>query len=246
MFTTQTRNNANFVISELKNSGITNKLIQDAIVLVAFKESKFLPQVEKCYNNTSNVNIRKFFSRMRNQSDDFINDLKKDCKKFFDYVYNGIAGNGPEDGYKYRGRGFHQITGESNYRYYGNLTGYDILKEPDLVLQPKIASAVLSQYYLSTPKNWLKKNYGYNDLNAVNNWMDAKKIIYHVTAGIGKSKTSLFENDATGGWKYINQFEKKILGDLSGTNQIITNLVIATGFFFLLRKPLMTWIKKNF
>lgn len=246
MFTTKTRNNANFVLSELKQAGITNKLIQDAIVLVAFKESRFEPQIEKCYGNTSNSQIRKIFSRLRNQSDDFITNLKKDCKKFFDYIYNGVAGNGPEDGYKYRGRGFHQITGEANYRYYGDLTGYKIVDNPDLVLQPKIASAVLSQYYLSTPKNWLKTNYGYNDLNAVNNWMDAKKIVYHVTAGIGKSKKSLFETDATGGWKYINQYEKKILGDLSGTNQTITNLIIATGVFFLFRKPILRWIKNLF
>ena len=238
------KDNSKIVLQELTQQGIKNPLIRDAILLVAFKESGFLPKVEKCYTNTNNDSIRRIFSRLRNQNDEFINNLKKDCKAFFDYVYNGVAGNGPDDGYNFRGRGFHQITGEANYRLYGSLIKQDLLKNPDLVLQPKIASQVLAQYYLATPTNWLKKSYGYNSLNDVNNWNDAKKIIYHVTAGIGKSKKSLFETDATKGWQYINQNEKKILSGLSENNDWLTTLVLIGSIVFFFSKSGQSWIKK--
>jgi len=238
------KNNSNIAVKELTAQGITNKLIRDAIILVSFKESGFIPQVEKCYSKTPNKSIRSYFSRLRNQSDDFINNLKKDCKAFFDYVYNGIAGNGPDDGYTYRGRGFNQLTGEGNYRYYGKLINQDLLKTPDLVLQPTIASQVLAQYYLSTPVNWLKRNYGYNSLNEVNNWNDAKKIIYHVTAGIGKSKKSLFETDATKGWAYINKNEKSILSGLSDNSDWLVTLGLIAGVVFFFSKAGKPWIKK--
>jgi putative chitinase len=45
-------------------------------------------------------------------------------------------GNGDEltkDGWKYRGRGYLQTTGKSNYEFFSNFIGEDCVSNPDLV-----------------------------------------------------------------------------------------------------------------
>jgi putative chitinase len=51
-------------------------------------------------------------------------------------VYGDRMGNGNElsgDGWKYRGRGYFQLTGFNNYRDFDKFVNDDILKNPDLV-----------------------------------------------------------------------------------------------------------------
>lgn len=53
-------------------------------------------------------------------------------------VYANRMGNGLEasgDGYKYRGRGFIQLTGKSNYQSFKNDSGIDVINNPDLLLE---------------------------------------------------------------------------------------------------------------
>jgi len=54
------------------------------------------------------------------------------------FVYANQNGNGNEqsgEGWKYRGRGFIQITGKENYFRLSNDTDIDFLKNPDLLLE---------------------------------------------------------------------------------------------------------------
>lgn len=48
------------------------------------------------------------------------------------------------DGYKYRGRGYAQITGKDNYKRFGDLLGVDLVSDPDKALDPLIAFKILS------------------------------------------------------------------------------------------------------
>jgi len=51
-------------------------------------------------------------------------------------VYGGRMGNGPEatkDGFKFRGRGYIQLTGKDNYKAFDGFVPEDILSNPDLV-----------------------------------------------------------------------------------------------------------------
>jgi putative chitinase len=60
--------------------------------------------------------------------------------------YEGRADLGnvnPGDGKKFAGRGFVQLTGRRNYADWSRRTGLDLLKEPDLVLQPAVAARIL-------------------------------------------------------------------------------------------------------
>ena len=57
-------------------------------------------------------------------------------EKIANLVYGGRMGNGPEasgDGYKFRGRGFIQLTGHDNYKAFSTAIGEDCVANPDLV-----------------------------------------------------------------------------------------------------------------
>jgi len=57
-------------------------------------------------------------------------------QKIASKVYGGRMGNGPEstgEGYKFRGRGYIQLTGKDNYRAFGTAIGEDMTANPDKV-----------------------------------------------------------------------------------------------------------------
>ena len=57
-------------------------------------------------------------------------------EKIANLVYGGRMGNGAEatgDGYKFRGRGYIQLTGKDNYTAFGKAINEDIVSNPDLV-----------------------------------------------------------------------------------------------------------------
>ena len=54
----------------------------------------------------------------------------------------------PGDGKKYIGRGYIQITGRGNYKVYSQLTGHDLISNPELLNDPKIAAEVSVKYML--------------------------------------------------------------------------------------------------
>ena len=77
-------------------------------------------------------------------------------EKIANKVYGGRMGNGLEasgEGYKFRGRGYIQLTGKENYTAFGKAIGEDILANPD-----KVAStyALLSAAWFFS-KNGLHK-----------------------------------------------------------------------------------------
>lgn len=57
-------------------------------------------------------------------------------EKIANLVYGGRMGNGAEstgEGYKFRGRGYIQLTGKDNYAALGKAIGEDLVANPDLV-----------------------------------------------------------------------------------------------------------------
>lgn len=73
-------------------------------------------------------------------------------EKIANRVYGGRMGNGLEasgDGYKFRGRGFIQLTGKENYTAFDKTVPEDILANPDLVA---------TKYALASAAFFFKKN----------------------------------------------------------------------------------------
>jgi peptidoglycan L-alanyl-D-glutamate endopeptidase CwlK len=60
------------------------------------------------------------------------------------YDYRSDLGNqGPPDGARYKGRGFIQLTGRSNYEQLGRVVGVDLVNQPELANDPATAAAIL-------------------------------------------------------------------------------------------------------
>lgn len=74
-------------------------------------------------------------------------------EKIANRVYANRMGNGDEasgDGWRYRGRGFFQLTGKNNYQRYGEMADIDLVKHPevlekDLTKSVKVAAAFFSK-----------------------------------------------------------------------------------------------------
>lgn len=51
------------------------------------------------------------------------------------------------DGYRYRGRGWIQLTGRANYQQYGFKLGLPLAEQPDLAARPDVAARVAARYW---------------------------------------------------------------------------------------------------
>jgi putative chitinase len=79
----------------------------------------------------------------------------KNPEKIASRVYGGRMGNGDEttkEGFKFRGRGYIQLTGKSNYTNFTKFIGEDCVVNPDLVsTKYPLASAA---FFFNNNKLW--------------------------------------------------------------------------------------------
>ena len=69
-------------------------------------------------------------------TEDLAKQYERKPEKIANRVYGGRMGNGPEatgEGYKYRGRGYIQLTGKDNYKAFDAVVPENITESPDLV-----------------------------------------------------------------------------------------------------------------
>jgi predicted chitinase len=157
-FSGQEARNIDLLVDAMNDFGITDPMTQIGILSVIGKETNYIPKSETTYSNTSPHRIRKLFrDRVSHLSDDEINKLKKDDEKFYNLIYAKTVGNDKNgtndgDGYKYRGRGFNQLTGIGNYRKYGGLIGKDLVSNPDEANNPRTAANIAIMFFTKGKK----------------------------------------------------------------------------------------------
>ncbi|MFN8397969.1 MAG: peptidoglycan-binding protein [Bacteroidia bacterium] len=86
-------------------------------------------------------------------------------EKIANRVYANIIGNGNEasgDGWKFRGRGYIQLTGRTNYKAFADFSGIDVVTNPDQVASTyPLASA--ADYFNRVAKIWPTADQGTSD-----------------------------------------------------------------------------------
>jgi len=148
--------------------------IPDAVLLQ-------IPETAKKFNITNNLRLAHFLSQCGHESGGFkavsenlnysADGLKKIFGKYFPgnlnesyarqpekiaaRVYASRMGNGDEttkEGFKFRGRGYIQLTGKSNYTNFTKFIGEDCISNPDLVATKyPLASAAI---FFDSNKLW--------------------------------------------------------------------------------------------
>lgn len=207
--------NIKHILKSCEIKGITNRYAKAGILAVVSKESSFAPKSEIGYGNTPNDRIRKIFgSRLSRYNEAELNTLKANDEKFFNVVYGGMYGNEDSgDGYKYRGRGFNQLTFKANYKKVATDIGVDIVLNPDLMNTIEVASLGLIQYFVNSFKKMphdISDYYGVRTLNNFINLSTAVNCIYHANAGWGKSVVQI-NSDPTGGLKKATERSESLL-----------------------------------
>lgn len=145
--------NIKLIIDEMEKAGIKDPLAQIGILSVISKENGFRTFKEIGYCNTSNTRIRSIFGkRTTKYSDSELNKLKCNDPAFFDAMYGRNSGMSlgntePGDGWKYVGRGFNGLTGRANYSKYGSMVGLDLVGNPKLMEDPRVAAKVAIAFF---------------------------------------------------------------------------------------------------
>lgn len=148
--------------------GITDPRAQANILTQIEAESNFTPQSEKLNYNAKE--ILKLFPNKFNNLKDAESIVSKGKEALGNRIYGSRMGNSAKEGYKYRGRGFIQLTGKDNYKKYGKLIGKDLVNNPELANDPEIAREISLAYFQD-------KNIDLTNLGQVN-----KAIVYKKSA----------------------------------------------------------------
>jgi len=141
--------------------GITTNLrLAHFLAQCALESTGFTATVENL--NYSAQRLLQVFPKYFKNVD--VNAYARNPQKIGSRVYANRMGNGDEasgDGFKYRGRGYIQLTGKNNYQSFSNFVGEDCVANPDLVAAKyPLASAA---FFFNSNKIWAICDQGADD-----------------------------------------------------------------------------------
>ena len=167
--------NLDLVKASLQKQGITDpKMIAATIGNVMKETGGKVTEENLNYGKTSNERIRSIFgARASGKTDAELDEIKKDPSKMGEMMYGSTTKIGqqmgntePGDGFKYRGRGFVQLTGKNNYAAASKaIYGDDrLVKNPDMVNDPQVAADV-SAWFMKRGQGGMAKKLGIDTAN---------------------------------------------------------------------------------
>lgn len=136
-------------------------------------ETGWLKYTEEGFSYSAEALIKTF--RIYRRNPDLAKQHARKKELIANTVYGGRAdlGNTEEgDGWKFRGRGFIQLTGRYNYHKYGDAAGIDLINDPDIIKRDLTKSVEVAAAFWKT-----------NGLNAYADQNDAAKVSRGVNRG---------------------------------------------------------------
>jgi len=130
--------------------------------ILSQKQVEGLETLLVCFEQDQNINIINYmaymFATIKHETADSFHPISEYGGKTYFNRYDPVLadtvtrratakrnGNTAQgDGYKYRGRGFVQITWKNNYKKLGDVLGYDLVSDPDKALHPSVAYNIMS------------------------------------------------------------------------------------------------------
>lgn len=128
------------LLAEMQAKGITDKQEQAMLLGQVDHESNHFRRLEE----NLNYKPERLMAISRSASRAGLVACRAACAAgpaaVAELIYGGRMGNVAKgDGYKYRGRGYIQLTGKDNYTAASKATGVDFVNHPELAAQPEYA-----------------------------------------------------------------------------------------------------------
>lgn len=230
------QNKIKILIDSLNKYGISNKYLQAGILGVIYKETNFKPQAENL--NYTAKRINQVWKKIPLE---IAYTLANNPEKLGNYVYGGKYGNSETEGYKYRGRGLNQLTFKDNYKYFGNLIGQDLVKNPDLLNNFNIASDVVAVFFADTIKQGIKKGkfekFNISKLEDINTLEKGLKVSIQANAGLNTNfENNIVQEGYNKAKAIIQDLYSKIDAKKSIAGAGIIAILISAYFFFRNKK----------
>lgn len=139
------------MIAEMLRAGITDLREQAMLLAQVDHESAGFSRLEESFRYSSADRLMAISATARAKGRPAVEAaIAAGPAAVAELMYGGRLGNtAPGDGYKYRGRGFIQLTGKDNYAAAGKALGVDLVNRPDLAAQPEIAARIALWYWRS-------------------------------------------------------------------------------------------------
>ena len=137
----------------LEKEGITDSTIQNAVIGQAYRESELKADATEKFNYTTEEGIKLNFGKTLKAQNIDPKSLIKNPQKLAEAVYGPNSPKGkalgntlPGEGWKYRGRGYVQITGKKMYEDAGKSLNLDLVNNPDLASDPENSGKIIAWY----------------------------------------------------------------------------------------------------
>ncbi len=150
---------ADVMIRALNRAKISDPIQRAMIYAQAAHESNNFKVLFESFKYTDQGLMKTWPSRFTANN---VSQYVRQPEKIANYVYANRMGNGDEasgDGWKYRGRGFIQITGKENYVQASTSLQQDFINYPDAAAQPETAADLAVWYFQKGKKTGYRGNY---------------------------------------------------------------------------------------